>query len=160
VDVLFSNRGAILVFPALLAVLSSSLSLESLASGLPLLLVGLFQRAWATAHIGGEGRTRSPEAPLSLVSTGPYALMDHPLYVANLALAFGLVLALRPPAPIGFLLVGFLVVFYAVLARREDDLLANREQSPRKTPPSWLAVPRHERSTWLGTAALLVLAAF
>lgn len=50
---------------------------------LPILVAGEMLRLWGLTHIGPTTRTRAICAD-RLVTTGPYALCRHPLYVANL----------------------------------------------------------------------------
>ena len=59
-------------------------SLDSLAWGLPLSVVGLLLRAWAAGHL--EKNTR-------LAVAGPYAHVRNPLYLGTLLVAVGLVIA-------------------------------------------------------------------
>lgn len=158
-DALFVHRGLLLAVPAVLAVLSGQPTLPSVGSSLVLLLFGLGLRCWATSHIGGAGRTRLPGPPTNRVVSGPYRLLRHPLYVANLGIALGLILALRPPGPIVVLLVLSVSGFYALLAEREDAQLIRIPARPASVPLGWRAVARHERSTWIGLAAILLLAA-
>jgi protein-S-isoprenylcysteine O-methyltransferase Ste14 len=160
VDVLFSYRGSILAVPALLALLSATLTPQSFVSALPLLLLGLMLRFWAVGHIGGESRTRLAEAPESRVVTGPYRFFRHPLYLGNLGVALGLLLALRPPGPIVALIAFFTIAFYALLARREDEMLWSVPTRKLKRRASWEEIARCERSTWLTTALILTLGAF
>jgi len=159
VEALFVHRGLLLAAPALLAVLCGEPNAQSLVSSLPLLLGGLLARAWATAHLGGAGRTTDPGPPGDRVVSGPYSRVRHPLYLANLAMALGLVLALRPPGPITVLLVLVVTGFYAALAEREDAQLSRLPARPVAPPLPWAAVARHERSTWLGVAAMLAAGA-
>jgi len=71
----------------------------------------------------------------------------------------GLILALRPPGPIVVLLVLSVSGFYALLAEREDAQLIRIPARPASVPLGWRAVARHERSTWIGLAAILLMAA-
>jgi len=159
VETLFVHRGLLLAVPALLAVLTGEPTARSLGASLALLLGGLMIRAWATAHLGGAGRTTDPSPPKDRVVSGPYARLRHPLYAANLAVALGLVLALRPPVPIMVLLVLTVTGFYASLAEREDAQIAMLPARPMASPLPWSAVARHERSTWLAVAGILAVAA-
>lgn len=156
-DFLFAHRGSILVLPALLAAVTGQTTLAGFLSAVPLLIPGLLLRCWATAHLGGVGRTRSPAAPRTRVVSGPYLFLRHPIYVGNLAIALGLLLVLRPPGGVVAGLVFFVLVFYAVLAIREDLALVDVE--PRAPQPSlsgdW--VIRYERSTWAVLALVVAL---
>ena len=158
IDALFVWRGRLLLVPAVLALWWGQLSCPTFIDSLPMLGGGIALRCWATAHLGGAGRTVSSRAPAERVVTGPFASLSHPLYTANLAIALGLLLALRPPTPLVVVLVLTVVGFYGLLAMREDvQLLDLRARAPRP-PPSFRQVARHERSTWLVLGLFLVLA--
>lgn len=58
----------------------------ALAAGLPLAIVGLLLRAWATGHL---------EKNIRLAQSGPYAYIRNPLYVGTAFVAAGLVIASR-----------------------------------------------------------------
>lgn len=126
----------------------------SWAVGVPVLLAGLALRGWAFHHLGPAGRTRHPEPPSGRVVTGPYALVPHPVYLANYALALGLVLVADPP-PVGLaVFLGAVAVLYGVLARRESAQTASLPVRP-SAALGLRGVMRSERSTWLSVAALL-----
>src|SRR5580658_5859155 len=59
---------------------------RSLACGLPVPLLGLLLRGWATGHL---------EKYVRLAESGPYAYLRNPLYVGTLLVASGLVIASR-----------------------------------------------------------------
>ncbi len=156
-DRAFAARGPLLASLALLALPSARPDRGSLLLGALLCAPPLLLRAWAFAHLGGAGRTRSPEAPPERVRSGPYRLLDHPVYVANVLLAGAMLQAARPPGSVAALLAVALVAFYGVLARREGAQWAGRPSAARAA--AWARVPRWERSTWATTGLwFLVLA--
>ena len=57
---------------------------RSLIFGLPLSVLGLLLRAWASGHLEKDAR---------LATGGPYAYVRNPLYIGTLLVAAGLVLA-------------------------------------------------------------------
>jgi protein-S-isoprenylcysteine O-methyltransferase Ste14 len=59
---------------------------KSLALGLPVSVLGLLLRAWATGHV---------EKNIKLVESGPYAYVRNPLYLGTLLVAAGFVIASR-----------------------------------------------------------------
>ena len=59
---------------------------KSLALGLPVSLLGLLLRAWATGHV---------EKNIRLAESGPYAYVRNPLYLGTLLVAAGFVIASR-----------------------------------------------------------------
>ncbi len=131
---------------------------RTIAPALPWILTGLLLRAWSFAHLGGQGRTRDPSPPEARVVTGPYAVFEHPVYVANLLVAAGLTIAIHPS---GLVAAGALVAvtaLYTALAARESGQV---EGLPvRRSAPLWDRVPRWERSTWLTIVGLVAIASF
>ena len=88
---------------------------------------------------------------------GPYRRLVHPVYLGNLLVAFGLLIAARPPGALAAALAGALVLFYAALARREQGQLSGLPQ--RRIPAAGpLQVARSERSTWIVVCLFLLLA--
>lgn len=61
-------------------------TLQSLALGLPVSLLGLALRAWAAGHL---------EKNATLTVSGPYAWVRNPLYIGTLTAAAGFVIASR-----------------------------------------------------------------
>ncbi len=59
---------------------------RSLALGLPVSVLGLWLRAWATGHV---------EKNIRLAESGPYAYVRNPLYLGTLLVAAGFVIASR-----------------------------------------------------------------
>ncbi len=57
---------------------------RSLALGLPIAILGLLLRAWATGHLEKDAR---------LADSGPYAYVRNPLYLGTLLAAAGFVLS-------------------------------------------------------------------
>lgn len=88
-------------------------SVQSLAFGVPLSLVGLALRAWAAGHL---------EKNQKLVSSGPYRYHRNPLYFGTLLTAMGLaVAAARWELALLFLAV-FLLVYLPVMELEEQHL--------------------------------------
>ena len=124
---------------------------------MPWILGGLALRAWSFAYLGPRGRTRSPTPPELRVTAGPYRFLEHPIYVANLAVAFGLVLAAAPsPTLVALLSIG-VVAFYGVLAERESEHLAGLPSGEPVRRLRWGQVLRSERSTLLCVGLFLGL---
>jgi hypothetical protein len=96
--------------------------------GLPIVLVGLAIRFWASGYIGIEGRVREIGASRRIVS-GPYRLFRHPLYVGNFLLVVGMLTALRPPVWMAVVVVaGFIVEYTLIVVAEERDLEGRRSQ--------------------------------
>ena len=58
----------------------------SLLIGMPVSMLGLLLRAWASGHLAKDQR---------LATSGPYAYLRNPLYVGTLTVALGIVIASR-----------------------------------------------------------------
>jgi len=129
----------------------------TLPVAVPWLLAGLGLRAVAFRHLGGQGRTRDPSPPSGHVVTGPYSRLEHPVYVANLLIAAGLVFAMAPPDRVAA--AGLIIVtgLYVALAARESEQLRSLPIE-RRAPRTWPQVARSERSTWLTVGVVLLLA--
>jgi protein-S-isoprenylcysteine O-methyltransferase Ste14 len=74
---------------------------ESMSMGLPVSILGLLLRGWATGHLAKNQQ---------LATSGPYAYIRNPLYVGTLIVAAGIVIA---SASI-WLAVVFALVFFLV----------------------------------------------
>jgi protein-S-isoprenylcysteine O-methyltransferase Ste14 len=87
----------------------------SLATGLPLSVLGLALRGWAAGHL---------EKNLALAESGPYAYVRNPLYIGTLAVAAGLVIASRR-WELGVLFAAvFLLIYLPVVELEEQHLRA------------------------------------
>lgn len=78
---------------------------------------GIFLRLWATLYIGGR-------KSVELVTTGPYALCRHPLYVASLLILVSLAIFLLSASVLAA--AGLLAILYAgfVVPSEERHALA------------------------------------
>jgi len=113
---------ALLLLGVLALVATSERTLATGLAGLALQIAGLvciacaaLGRAWSSVFIAGHKDTR-------LVSTGPYAVLRHPLYALSLLAMLGTGLATRSATLTLALLVAFGVI-YARAARAEDQFL-------------------------------------
>ena len=113
------------VATALLVIPTSTPGSRTLAAGgVVLTALGEGLRFWAVRHIGVISRTRS-ERLGPLISTGPFALVRNPIYIANILIwaGFTLTAQLAWLAPIVALL---LFVEYNAIVRWEETLLESR----------------------------------
>jgi protein-S-isoprenylcysteine O-methyltransferase Ste14 len=97
-------------------------SVESVEIGLPIALVGLLLRAWATGHLAKNR---------NLATSGPYAYIRNPLYVGTLIVGSGIVIACRDWILAGIFALVFLLVYLPVIELEEQHL--------RKIFPSYAA---------------------
>lgn len=85
----------------------------SMAIGLPVSVLGLLLRGWATGHL---------EKNIRLAQSGPYAYVRNPLYLGTLTVAAGLVIAARRwPLAVLFGAV-FTLVYLPVIELEEQHL--------------------------------------
>jgi len=93
--------------------LLSQPSIESIEVGLPIALVGLILRAWATGHLAKNQ---------NLATSGPYAYIRNPLYVGTLTVAAGIVIACRNWMLAALFALVFLLVYLPVIELEEQHL--------------------------------------
>jgi protein-S-isoprenylcysteine O-methyltransferase Ste14 len=104
---------------------------KSLALGLPVSVIGLLLRAWATGHV---------EKNIRLAESGPYAYVRNPLYLGTLLVAAGFVIASRR-----WLLA---VLFGAVFLLIYLPAIELEEQHLRKLFPSFAAYAERVPALW------------
>ena len=127
--------------------LLSEPSVESIEIGLPIAILGLLLRAWATGHLAKNQ---------NLATSGPYAYIRNPLYVGTLIVAAGIVIACRNWILAAIFALVFLLVYLPVIELEEQHL--------RKIFPEYAAyAARVHRllplSHWPGQGAQLLLGA-
>ena len=122
-------------------------TVESLALGLPLLVIGESIRVWASGHI---------EKTKSLAMGGPYAHSRNPLYVGSVLLAVGFAVAAASPSVALAVLVYF-AAFYPSVMKEEADFLRRKfpeeysaweRDVPVFLPRVGPAGPRTSRFSW------------
>jgi len=101
-------------------------SVQSLAYGLPVGVLGLFVRGWAAGHL---------EKNMQLAETGPYAYVRNPLYIGTLLVAAGLVAASRRWILAAIFAAVFLLIYLPVIQLEEQHL--------RKLFPEYDSYARH-----------------
>ncbi|HUQ95181.1 MAG TPA: isoprenylcysteine carboxylmethyltransferase family protein [Bryobacteraceae bacterium] len=106
-------------------------TLESIALGLPVSLVGISIRGWAAGHLAKNQR---------LAMTGPYAHVRNPLYVGSLWMAGGVVIGARSWA-MGLVFAAAFVLIYLPVIQLE-------EQHLRKLFPEYAAYAAKVPSLW------------
>lgn len=88
-------------------------SLQSMAIGLPVSILGLLLRGWATGHL---------EKNLRLAESGPYAYVRNPLYLGTLLVAAGLVIAARRWVLAVLFAAVFVLIYLPVIELEEQHL--------------------------------------
>lgn len=148
-SVLFVLGGAALWQPLPIQV-ASGLWVVLLGCGALMLFVGLGLYLWGLRSLGqmfgpSTGFGVRLHAAHRLVTTGPYAHVRHPMYLAVITTAMGSLLLYRTWAALGFAVIMFGLV---VRARREERVLAQEFGAEWKTyisqVPAW--IPRLRRT--------------
>lgn len=88
-------------------------SLESIARGTLIAIVGLAIRAWAAGHL---------EKNMALARSGPYAWVRNPLYLGTLTVAAGFVIAARRWELAALFAAVFALVYLPVVELEEQHL--------------------------------------
>ncbi len=85
----------------------------SLLMGLPICVLGLGLRAWATGHLAKDRQ---------LATTGPYAYIRNPLYIGTLTVATGIVIAARDVWLAIVFVITFSLVYLPAIELEEQHL--------------------------------------
>lgn len=88
-------------------------TLESLAIGLPVSILGLLLRGWAAGHLAKNR---------NLATSGPYGHLRNPLYLGTLTVAAGLVIAAERWVLAGVFGAVFLFIYLPVIELEEQHL--------------------------------------
>jgi protein-S-isoprenylcysteine O-methyltransferase Ste14 len=86
---------------------------RSLAIGLPVSILGLLLRGWATGHV---------EKNIRLAQSGPYTYVRNPLYLGTALVAAGLVIASQRWLLAAIFAAVFLAVYLPVIELEEQHL--------------------------------------
>jgi heptosyltransferase III len=92
--------------------------------GFGTLIAGSLLRLWAVSHGGNEARLHRPQA-LESVTTGPYARMRQPLYVANLLIGAGMIF-LSDAFIFAALLLALFAWHHSVIIPAEEEFLKEK----------------------------------
>jgi protein-S-isoprenylcysteine O-methyltransferase Ste14 len=86
---------------------------RSLAAGLPISILGLLLRGWATGHL---------EKNIRLAQSGPYVYVRNPLYIGTALVAAGLVFASERWLLAAIFTAVFVLVYLPVIRLEEQHL--------------------------------------
>ncbi len=147
-------------------------SRKSMTIGLPVSLLGLALRSWASGHLAKDK---------DLATSGPYAYIRNPLYVGTLVAALGVVLAARNFWLVLLFVVVFFLVYlpaveleeqhlreifplYASYARQVNRFVPSVRTIANRKPFSWPLYYRNEEYKaalgWLAAVAWLAWRCF
>ena len=143
---LFKYRALIGVsFFIVLVVKGQTGSLGIIGAAIFLTLIGLAIRAWAAGYIGRHARGRQFDS-IYRITSGPYRILRHPLYIGNFFLVLAAIALFWPPWPLAAALLMVFIVEYGVIAVSEEIKL--KDIPRREVAFSWHRVPT-ELSTWV-----------
>jgi len=127
-EVLFRLRGVV-PLPLLAAgfVLGQP-DLRSIAFGVGMAALGEGIRMWSVAHIGPRSRTRGGEVG-ALVIRGPFARCRNPLYLGNLLIGAGIVVALQVPLLVPVFVALFFLHYGLIVSWEERRLEAEHGEA-------------------------------
>ncbi|UCG43952.1 MAG: hypothetical protein JSU73_04900 [candidate division WOR-3 bacterium] len=157
----FKYRGLIGFGAYLVVFWMSKPNIQTCLAALPVLALGLGLRFWATGYIGSGARSSEVE-PVRLVAAGPFrwfklrrkSAAGHPLYVGNLLLTAGILVALNPHVLLGLAVIVLFCVEYGLMASVEEAYLARRRHELVKDGTGFdLHRALVEWRTWVVTAA-------
>jgi len=177
-EILFKIRGYTPIPFFVLAVIYQKPELGLINLGLLLILWGELLRLWGVSYAGPATRTRKVGAP-ELVSNGPYAHLRNPLYLGNIFMYSGVVIAFGGCLPyLLYLVIFFFSLQYILIIKVEEKKLKElfgekfdhyREVVPRFLPrlspypqrskvrPDFAGALRSERSTFIVIVALALI---
>ncbi len=92
-EIFFKFRGYTPIPFFFLMVVYAKADRNSLIIGTILMMIGEIIRIHGVSHIGGVSRTKSYSTGQKLVTGGPFSRVRNPLYIGNLFLSSGLVVA-------------------------------------------------------------------
>ena len=154
----------LLVYPLVVWLFLSARTTEaSLRLGIVLVLLGEAIRLWANGYVGHvKVNQTDPGSDTAkrglLITAGPYAYVQHPLYLGTFLIGVGMCVVARNP----FAAVGALVFFLTVYRRKmrgEEEVLlhewgaqyrAYHQQTPRWWPTGRRSAQRHGHWSWQG----------
>jgi len=132
----------------ILVVILAKPDLTSLLGGLVACILGLLLRTWAAGHLKKERK---------LTVSGPYMFTRNPLYLGNLIIGFGIVIASRSLWGL-CIFTAYFLLFYPLVIQTEKErmkeLFPNEYEEYRKKTPLFLpslksfSTPKKNRFNW------------
>lgn len=147
-NLIYKTRGLMMLPPCLLALviawLYPSASPVDWSLGLALFSAGVAVRIWAQTHLHYRLRVRK-----CLTTTGPYAHVRNPIYLANSAMLIGLV-ALSGALWLMPVMALWCAVVYSFVVRREEAHLTEKYGEPYRaflsSTPRWVPALKSARA--------------
>jgi protein-S-isoprenylcysteine O-methyltransferase Ste14 len=177
-ELLFKIRGYTPLPFFLIAVIDQQPQRGLINLGLLLIVWGEFMRLWGISFAGAATRTRNVGAG-ELVTNGPYAHLRNPLYLGNIFMYSGVVLAFGGWLPyLLYLVIFYFSLQYILIVKVEEKKLSElfdekferyKESVPRFLPrlspypqrskikPNLYAAFKSEKSTFMVIGALILV---
>ncbi len=118
---LYTFRGFIPLPVFAAAFLAAAPHPASFLAGTAAAAAGEAIRLWALTYIGPKSRAERKTRASRLIREGPYSIVRNPLYVANMIMIAGVLLAANRPWL--FALCPALVAYYFLVAKAEEGFL-------------------------------------
>jgi protein-S-isoprenylcysteine O-methyltransferase Ste14 len=141
---------ALVAVPFFVVLVMRSRPVGSLLIPIILTLIGLGVRAWAAGYIGKTGRGRDFHSEFRITS-GPYKLLRHPLYIGNFFLVTGTLFLFNPVRWLAAVLIGIFLIEYGLFIVAEEKYIKNLPHQEEKF--AWRRL-KNELSTWVVVAAV------
>ena len=122
-ELLFRIRGYTPIPFFTVALILAKPQKDLITFGIILITFGEFLRIWGVSYAGGSTRTRKVGAPV-LVTNGPYAYLRNPLYLGNLFIYTGAIIAMGGWLPyLMWIVILFFSLQYMFITRLEENKL-------------------------------------
>ncbi|MCP4757602.1 MAG: isoprenylcysteine carboxylmethyltransferase family protein [Proteobacteria bacterium] len=143
-EVLFKFRDYTPIPFAIIMMVFAAADRNSLIIGTAIMVLGELIRIYGVSHIGGVSRTRTFSTGQKLITSGPFSHVRNPLYIGNLFLTGGLVVASNISIYFTLIFVACFFFQYIPVVKWEESNLRTVfgdefDEYSQKVPP-WLPV--------------------
>ncbi len=118
---------------------------QSFRFGVPIAMIGMAMRVWASGHIQFKS--------IKLATGGPFAYVRNPLYVGNFLIGLGIVTVANNLIVTAVFLIGFAILYVGTIRKEESHLRqsfgASYEEYLRAVPrffPRWTPYAQSEKT--------------
>jgi len=122
----FKWRGVLPIPWIILYIFFARPNIYSIIVGSIIFIYGEGIRLWANTHIGPASRAGSIGAD-ALITKGPYSFVRHPIYMGNILMSAGEIIASFAlfPYQLGLIII-FPIIYYILISNAEEEYLTER----------------------------------